>query len=208
MARVAARCRSPALRPLHRYYGFIRLLPTRSQRLRSPLAPSTSSVGCRFAPAAAHPVAAGLVRLCTGEPNPLSREEIRSSPRFLGNPYDNVPRARDSGGPATNSHLTLAPMRPSAGLMASAPPRSIVFGAESSRPAVSLCTLRLTGHPIPTQHALPACPLRLWPGGTCTHWTAFNGFTYLHQDPPLPSFAWRDSPDIAPNPLTTSDEGQ
>jgi len=148
---------------LHRYYGFIRLLPSPSLAVSGcPRPPATSSARCSFAPSAGASVPTKDGSFAVRRTVPvLCRRRLEGFPKFLENPYNNVPRARDSGGPATNSHLTLAPMRPSAGLMASAPPRSIVFGAESSRPAVSLCTLRLTGHPIPTQHALPACPLRL-----------------------------------------------
>ena len=84
--------------------------------------------------------------------------------------------------------LTLAPIRPSARLTTSAPTRRIDFGAESSRPASSLCTLHLTGNPMQVQHALPACPLRLWPGWTSTSWIPLRGFIYSCINPPLPGF--------------------
>jgi hypothetical protein len=68
-------------------------------------------------------------------------------------------------------------MLPSARLTASAPQRRNDFGAESSRPAYSLCTLRTRQSPNEWQHSLPACPLRLWPGWTCTSWTSLKSFT-------------------------------
>ena len=41
----------------------------------------------------------GLARLDRGVPSPVGgRKEIRSYPRFLANPFESAPRARDSGG--------------------------------------------------------------------------------------------------------------
>jgi hypothetical protein len=98
------RHRGPAVPHLRRYYGVVRLLPTPPSALRSPLAAATSAVGCLpLLPPGAHPYPLGQVRL--GRVNHTrSREEIGSSPRFLGNPFESVPRARDSDGPGTTSH--------------------------------------------------------------------------------------------------------
>src|SRR5229473_6989424 len=52
-------------------------------------------------------------------------------------------------------------MLPSAGRTASASPRSFDFGAEPSRPASLLCTLRTHQSPGEWQHSLPACSLAL-----------------------------------------------
>ena len=91
---------------------------------------------------------------------PARTEETRRSPRFLGNPCEHVPRARDSGGPRRTSRVPVRAVQPSAGLTASAPTTTTDFGAEPSRPAFSLSTLHLAGHPTQVQDSLPACPLR------------------------------------------------
>jgi len=83
---------------------------------------------------------------------------MESSPGFLGYPFGNVPRARDSGEPARPRVVG----RPDAafrlvngvGLATSR-----VFGAESSRPASLLCTLRTHQSPGEWQHSLPDCLL-------------------------------------------------
>ena len=69
---------------------------------------------------------------------------------------------------------------------------SRVFGAESSRPASLLCTLRTHPSPAEWQHSLPACA-RLWPGGTYTRWIPSRGFTVSSPVPPFPSFSQRDN---------------
>src|SRR6516165_3940663 len=56
-------------------------------------------------------------------------------------------------------------MLSSALLTASASQQSRVFGAESSRPASSLCTLRTHQSPGGRQHSLPACVLRFGRAG-------------------------------------------
>ena len=129
---VAAPCGSPAVPHLPRYYGFIRLLVPLS---RSP------------------PVSLG------GQV-PLLREEMASSPGFLENPFGSMPRARDSGDPGATSRYR------STGCCL--PPcqrrrhrNEPVFGAESSRPASLLCTLRTHRSPGEWQHSLPACSLAL-----------------------------------------------
>jgi hypothetical protein len=70
--------------------------------------------------------------------------------------------------PARPRHSGRCQMLPSAGLTASASQRYKDFGAESSWPAFSLCTLRTRQSPGEWQHSLPACPLRLLPGWTFT----------------------------------------
>ena len=65
--------RGPAVPHLHRYYGLVRLL----------VHPSPAVSGFPWRP----PVP------------PIMRRRWRSSPRFLGNPFGNMPRARDSGDP-------------------------------------------------------------------------------------------------------------
>jgi hypothetical protein len=52
-------------------------------------------------------------------------------------------------------------MRPSAGRTASASQQWLDFGAEPSRPASLLCTLRTHQSPGEWQHSLPACSLAL-----------------------------------------------
>ena len=123
--------RSPAVPHLHRYYGFVRLL----------LHPWTGAYGLPWRP---------RYRSC---------EAMVSSPGFLGNPFGSMPRARDSGDPARPRNIgrpdTAFRLVNSVGIA-----MSRVFGAESSRPASLLCTLR--SHQSPEwQHSLSARVLAL-----------------------------------------------
>jgi hypothetical protein len=128
---VAAPCGSPAVPHLPWYYGLIRLLVHRSSRLRFPLAASYSL-----------------------------REEMASSPGFLENPFGSMPRARDSGDPGATSRYrsTESCLPPCQRRRHRNQP---IFGAESSWPASSLCTLRTHQSPDEWQHSLPACSLAL-----------------------------------------------
>ena len=68
---------------------------------------------------------------------------------------------------------------------------SRVFGAESSRPASWLCTLRTHRSPGEWQHLLPACWLAL--AGRDSHpLDSTKRFHLLISAPPLPSFSQRD----------------
>ena len=128
---VAAPCGSPAVPHLHRYYGVIRLLVHLS---RSP----PVSLDDRYLP--------------------WVRRRWGSSPGFLGNPFGSMPRARDSGDPGATSHIG----RPDAAFRlvnSVGIATSRVFGAESSRPASLLCTLRTHQSPGEWQHSLPVCLL-------------------------------------------------
>src|ERR1700756_1714160 len=81
-----------------------------------------------------------------------------SSPGFLGNPFGSMPRARDSGDPGATLHIG----RPDAAFRlvnGVGIATSRVFGAESSRPASLLCTLRTHQSPGEWQHSLPVCLL-------------------------------------------------
>ena len=65
------------------------------------------------------------------------------------------------------------------------------FGAESSRPATLLCTLRTHQSPGEWQHSLPACWLAL--AGRDSHpLDSSKRFHLLISAPPLPSFSQRD----------------
>jgi hypothetical protein len=89
---------------------------------------------------------------------PHGEEEMESSPGFLENPFASMPRARDSGDPGATSHIG----RPDAAFRlvnSLGIATSRVFGAESSRPASLLCTLRTHQSPGEWQHSLPACLL-------------------------------------------------
>src|ERR1700694_4412023 len=82
-------------------------------------------------------------------------------------------------------------MLPSALLTASAYAISTDFGAESSRPASLLCTLRTHRSPGEWQHSLPACWLAL--AGRDSHpLDSTKRFHLLISAPPLPSFSQRD----------------
>src|SRR5438093_2767982 len=147
---------------LHRYYGFIRLLP--ALRWRSlvsldhplPLPPDAHSL---LRPV--HPYRSRPGPLLSGEPHPVHAggdwEVFPSSWRIL------VKACPGLGTPAAPNDLalTVVQMLPSARLMASASATTNDFGAESSRPTVSLSTLHPRRSPGERQDSLPACPLRL-----------------------------------------------
>jgi len=147
---------------LHRYYGFIRLLP--ALRWRSlvsldhplPLPPD--------APSFLRPV-----RPYRSRPGPLLSGG--TIPAFAGGDWEVFPSSwgilvkacPGLGTPAALSDLALAVAQilPSARLIASASATTNDFGAESSRPTVSLSTLHPRRSPGERQDSLPACPLRL-----------------------------------------------
>jgi len=74
---------------------------------------------------------------------------------------------------------------------------SRVFGAEPSRPASLLCTLRTHQSPGECATLATGLPARLWPGGTFTRWTPSRSFTVSSSVPPLPDFSQRDN-NVAP----------
>ena len=83
---------------------------------------------------------------------------MESSPGFLGNPFGSMPRARTPATPARPRIIG----RPSAAFRlvnGVGIATSRVFGAESSRPASLLCTLRTHQSPGERQHSLPVCLL-------------------------------------------------
>ena len=128
------RLRGPAVPHLHRYYGLIRFLATRRR-------PS-------------------LVALDRRLPLHVVRGRLRGFPKFLENPFEGVPRARDSGG-SFEPRITVHPMLPSVDLKTSASAMNIDFGAESSRPTSLLSTLLSRQSPDERQDSLLTCPLRL-----------------------------------------------
>ena len=83
---------------VRRYYEFVRLLPARPGRLRSPLTTWYLSVECPFVPLASAFNQPGPGPLRSGAPYLLYSGGDGRSPRFLENPCESVPRARDSGG--------------------------------------------------------------------------------------------------------------
>jgi hypothetical protein len=152
---------SPAVLHLHRYHGFIRLLHTLPTRLRSPLTCGTSSVGCLVSlPRRCIRTALGLARLPR-----VSRPRIfgRRCGALLGSWGALVETCPGLGTPAALGALALTVIEilPSTRTTVSASAMTDDFGADSSRPASSLCTLRTHWSPNEWQHSLPACPLRL-----------------------------------------------
>ena len=158
VAPVAATCRGgPAVRHLHRYYGVLRLRPIPPGRLQLPSSTRTFA-GCLFAPTPVHPTDASLARCCRGR-LPVLAKEMGSSPVFLGSPLGSVPRAGDSGGPRSPRAIggPSVAFRQANGV---GNRHANDFGADSSRPASSLSTLRTHQSPSEWQDSLPACPLR------------------------------------------------
>jgi hypothetical protein len=120
----------------------------------------------------------------------LREEEIGSSLGFLENPFGSMPRARDSGGPV-RPHPTGRPGTAFRSHNSVGVRHGFDFGAESSRPASLLCTLRTHRSPGEWQHVLPACWLAL--AGRDSHpLDSTKRFHWLISAPPLPSFSQRD----------------
>jgi hypothetical protein len=120
----------------------------------------------------------------------LREEAIGSSLGFLENPFGSMPRARDSGGPV-RPHPTGRPGTAFRSHNSVGVRHGFDFGAESSRPASLLCTLRTHRSPGEWQHVLPACWLAL--AGRDSHpLDSTKRFHWLISAPPLPSFSQRD----------------
>ena len=81
-----------------RYYGVVRLLSARPGRLRSPSTARYLPLNARSFPWPGHPSQPGPGPLRSGVPCLSHSGGDERSPRFLGNPCERVPRARDSGG--------------------------------------------------------------------------------------------------------------
>ena len=125
----------------------------------------------------------------------LSLENIRS-PKFLGEPCMNMPR---SSTPALSNAIGF--LRPPCclplGVTASADGRHPLFRGSITRPVHSLCTLHVTGRPVPAQHSLPAghhplldriptCRLSLKGFRLCSHYLIVF---------PLSEASWRTTPE-------------
>src|SRR6202011_1151338 len=105
-------------------------------------------------------------------------------------PLGSMPRARDSGGPV-RPHPTGRPGTAFRSHNSVGVRHVFDFGAESSRPASLLCTLRTHRSPGEWQHVLPACWLAL--AGRDSHpLDSTKRFHWLISAPPLPSFSQRD----------------
>ena len=92
---------------------------------------------------------------------PLLRAGMASSPGFLGNPFGNMPRASDSGDFGPPFAIAVVPDTAFRHFNDVGYRHDSNFGAESSRPASLLCTLRTHQSPGEWQHSLPACSLAL-----------------------------------------------
>jgi hypothetical protein len=104
------------------------------------------------------------------------------------------------GTPAAPNDLALAVVQilPSARLMASASATTNDFGAESSRPTVSLSTLQppsVTRREARLATGLPATALT---GLDLHQLDSYERFHQLILNSPFPSLAWRDSPHFSP----------
>ncbi len=167
----------------------VRLLPARPGRLRSPSTARYPSAGCAFVPLASASRPAGAGPIGVRRAMPVSwREEAGGLPGSWGIPVKACPGLGTPAAP-NDLALTVVRMLSSARLTASTSATVNDFGAAPSRPASSLPTLRPRQSPGERQGSLPACPLRRWPGWTCTSWIPSRGFSQPMFDFPL-SQAW------------------
>ena len=92
---------------------------------------------------------------------PLLRAEMGSSPGFVGNPLDTCPELGTPAIPGRPSQFRSYPDAAFRSPNGVGIATSTDFGAEPSRPASLLCTLRTHQSPDEWQHSLPACSLAL-----------------------------------------------
>jgi hypothetical protein len=161
---VAAPCGSPAVPHLHRYYGFVRLL----------IHPYVFAYGLPW------------------------RSHYRSGERrwraLLGSwgiPLETCPELETPAIPVRPSRFAVVPGTAFRSLQRRRHRNNSDFGAESSRPASLLCTLRTHQSPGEWQHSLPACSLALT-GRDLHPLDSIEWFHLLPSVPPLPSFSQRD----------------
>lgn len=184
------RLRSPAVPHLHRYYGVVRLLPTLPGDLRSPLA---SRYLCRRMPIRSRrgaSVPLGPGSFGGGEPHPVLGRRQGTLPGSWGIPLKACPGL---GTPSVRDRPRINARPDSAFRQANSVGPDTMKRSRSCTLAARFLAVYASPHQSPgaAQHALPACPLRLWPGWTSTSWIPIKGFTCSTQVPPLPSFAWR-----------------
>ena len=179
---------------LHRYYGFVRLLP--ALRWRSlvsldhplPLPPDAHSL---LRPV--HPYRPRPGPLLSGEPYPLHAggdwKVFPSSWRIL------VKACPRLGTPAAPNDLavTVVQILPSARLIASASATTDHFGAESSRPTSLLSTLQPPSVTRREARLATGPPATALAGLDLHQLDSYERFHQLILNPPLPSLAWRDN---------------
>jgi hypothetical protein len=130
----------------------------------------------------------------------LLQEETCRSPKFLENPSENVPRARDSGAPGGLA-LTAAQILPSVESTTSALATKGDFGAVSSRPTFSLPTLQPQPVTRPEARLASGLPATALTGLDFHQLDSFERFHQLILNSPFPSLAWRDDSDPDPEKL-------
>ena len=125
----------------------------------------------------------------------LRHEETGRYPKFLGNPFESVPRARDSGDP---NGLALSAVQFAAfdRIDSLGFATSNDFGAESSRPTFLLSTLQPRPVTRPEARLATGLPATALTGLDFHQLDSFERFPSAHvRLPPLPSLAWRDDSD-------------
>jgi hypothetical protein len=185
-----------SLRHLHRYYGFVRLLPAlRGQPLVSLDRPLPLPPDARSLLRPVHPYRSRPGSLLPGEPLPLFAggdwEVFPSSWRIL------VKACPGLGTPAAPNDLalTVAQMLPSARLIASASATTNDFGAESARPTYLLSTLQPPSVTRREARLATGPPATALTGLDFHQLDSYERFHQLILNSPFPSLAWRDSLD-------------
>ncbi len=122
---------------------------------------------------------------------PMVRRRWGSSPGFLGNPFGNMPRARDSGDPGATSHLSVVRVLPSALLTASASQRAEF--SELNLHGLLPCCVRFAPTSRPVNGNTRFRPVCSTVTGRDLHPLDFiKKFHRFISVPPLPSFSQRD----------------
>ena len=116
------------------------------------------------------------------------------SPRFLDNPYVNMPCSPTSAGGAPHSD-TGAPLVAFRCIKSVGSHNDVNFAAQSH--GLLTCCLRFNPCPLPgkRQDSLPA-GCYPWPGGTCTHWVVVCNFRSFHSFPNIQAYPGA----LTPNP--------
>jgi len=139
---------------------------------------------------------------------PVSPEEGRDSPRFLGRPCGACRGHRPRRASRRQTHIAAAALLPSKGKSFSALGKSTVSRLYSRGPRLRAPTHHPRTSLPPKQGSLPACRAGLWPGGIPTRWTTSRNFMIYRMSHSFPtSLAWSHASWLPQRSLTSTRRG-